>query len=201
MRFVEVSHRIEPGMVTYPGLPEPVQELFLDYDESHERYQGKAEFRMAMLRISGNTGTYVDAPVHRYRTGADLASLPLERLAHVPVTLVDATNVGRAIGPEALVAPGVQLSGRAVLVRTDASRAFGTQTYTRDTPYITAGAAQALVEAGAALVGIDALNIDDPADPSRPVHTALLAAGIPICEHMTGLQALPASGFPSAPCR
>lgn len=47
---------------------------------------------------------------------------------------------------------------------------------------------------GAALVGIDAANIDDMTDPTRPAHTRLLAAGIPIVEHLTGLDQLPPTG-------
>src|ERR1700731_1446858 len=83
-RFIELSHQIVPGMKTYPELPEPKVEVLLDYDASHERYQNKAEFYIASLHLCGNTGTYVDAPRHRYRTGIDLAGLPLERLPHPP---------------------------------------------------------------------------------------------------------------------
>ena len=63
-----------------------------------------------------------------------------------------------------------------------------------DTPFLTA-AADWLVEQQAGLVGIDSLNIDDTSGPSRPVHTALLAAGIPIVEHLYGLDQLPPGGF------
>jgi kynurenine formamidase len=83
MKFIEISHVVEPGMKTYPGLPEPEQVVLLDYDASREKYQGKAEFFIASLHLCGNTGTYVDAPIHRHRGGADLASLPLDRLAHL----------------------------------------------------------------------------------------------------------------------
>ena len=38
------------------------------------------------------------------------------------------------------------------------------------------------------------MNIDDITDLARPAHTILLGAGIPICEHMTNLAALPAQG-------
>jgi arylformamidase len=54
--------------------------------------------------------------------------------------------------------------------------------------------AQWLREAGASLVGIYSLNIDDTADLTRPVHTMLLGAGIPIVEHLCGLSALPDTG-------
>ena len=47
----------------------------------------------------------------------------------------------------------------------------------------------------AALVGIDSHNIDDTRARARPVHTRLLGAGIPICEHMRGLERLPDAGF------
>ena len=191
MRFIEVSHRIVPGMKTYPGLPEPKMDLVVDYESSRERYGGKAEFLIASLHLCGNTGTYVDSPHHRYPTGVDLADLPLERVAHVPVVVVDATSAGRAIGPE--VFRGLELTGRAVLVRTDFSRHWGTDAYFNGHPFLTAHGVDVLVQAGPAFVGIDSLNIDDTADLSRPAHTKLLAAGIPVCEHMTGLEAVPRS--------
>ena len=52
-----------------------------------------------------------------------------------------------------------------------------------------------LVEAGVALVGIDSLNIDDTeGSGERPAHSALLAAGIHVVEHLTGLASVPVSG-------
>jgi len=191
-RFIEVSHQIVPGMKTYPELPEPVAEVLMDYDASHERYQGKAEFLIASLHLCGNTGTYVDSPRHRHRDGVDLAGLPLERVADVPVTLVDATHSGRAIGPE--VFAGKVLRDRAVLVRTDFSSRWATKTYFENNPFLTAEASRLLVESGARFAGIDSLNIDDTDDLSRPAHTLLLGAGIPVCEHMTNLAALTDGG-------
>jgi kynurenine formamidase len=187
--FIEVSHRIIDGMKTYPGLPEPRVEVLLDYDASRERYRDKAEFYIATLHVCGNTGTYVDSPRHRYRDGTDLAGLSLERLADLPVTIVDATQAGRAIGAD-LFRP-LDLGGRAVLVRTDFSDSWGTKAYFTGNPFLTADACDVLVSKGPAFVGIDSLNIDDIDDPSRPAHSRLLRAGIPICEHMTNLKAVP----------
>jgi kynurenine formamidase len=192
MRFIEISHRIIAGMKTYPGLPEPTVDVIVDYESSRERYGGKAEFLIASLHLCGNTGTYVDSPHHRYPSGVDLAELPLERLAHVPAVVVDATGAGRAIGPELF--HGIDLAGRAVLVRTDCSRHWGTEAYFTGHSYLTAESAGLLVREKAAFVGIDSLNIDDTADLARPVHSRLLGAGIPVCEHMTDLAAAPASG-------
>jgi len=192
VRFIEVSHRIEPGMKTYPGLPVPTVDVNLDYAASRERYGGKAEFLIASLHLCGNTGTYVDTSHHRYPGGIDLAELPLERVAHVPVAVVDATRAGRAIGPELF--SGVAVAGRAVLVRTDFSRHWGTEAYFADHPFLTAESAELLARSNASFVGIDSLNIDDTADLSRSTHSKLLGAGIPVCEHMTDLAAVPQAG-------
>jgi arylformamidase len=190
-RFVELSHQIVPGMKTYPELPEPKVEVLLDYEASHERYQNQAEFYIASLHLCGNTGTYVDSPRHRYREGIDLAGLSLERLANLPTMVIDATKAGRAVGGDAFRT--LELTGRAILFRTDFSKRWGTPAYFLDNPFLTAEAAELLVSKRPAFVGIDSLNIDDTGDPSRPAHTKLLGAGIPICEHMTNLQALPSS--------
>lgn len=190
--FIELSHPIVPGMTTYPGLPEPTVDLVVDYDASRARYQDIAEFLIANLHLCGNTGTYVDSPRHRFRDGTDLAGLPLERLANLPVTLIDATRAGRAIGPN--LVDGIELAGKAVLFRTDFSRHWGTDEYFTGNPYLTAQTSELLARMNPAFVGIDSLNIDDTADLARPAHTALLGAGIPVCEHMTNLKSLPLSG-------
>jgi len=185
-RFIELSHQVVEGMETYRPLPTPRVEVLNNYDAS--RYDGKSEFLIASLHLCGNTGTYVDSPRHRFRAGTDLAALPLGRLANLPIVVADVTGSGRAIGPDVL--PDRDLRGAAVLVRTDFSRHWGTDRYFSANPYLTAAACQRLVEAGPALVGIDSLNIDDIGDMSRPAHTLLLGAGIPICEHMTNLESL-----------
>jgi len=191
-RFLEVSHKIEPGMETYPGLPAPQLEVLATHESSRQRYGGQAEFYLACLRICGNTGTYVDAPLHRYRHGKDLASYPLERLAHLPATIIDARSQGRAIPPQLL--DGRQLQGRAVLFLTGWSRHWRTPAYFGPAPFLTRATAERLIEEGAAFAGIDSLNIDAVEDLSRPVHTLLLGAGIPICEHMTRLEEAPPEG-------
>src|SRR6187401_3648094 len=135
-RFIEVSHVIEPGMVTYPGLPAPQAEVIVDHDSSRARYQNKSEFLIASLHLCGNTGTYVDSPLHRYRGATDLAGLPLERVAHVPVRVCDARALGRAVGPELF--KGADVRGAAVLIRTDFSQYWRTERYGRDNPFLTA---------------------------------------------------------------
>jgi kynurenine formamidase len=177
-------------METYRGLPPPEVEVLMDYDP--EPYDAQAEFLIASLHLCGNTGTYVDSPRHRTRGAADLSELRLESLADLAVTVIDASEEPHGIDADAI--PDEDLRGRAVLFRTGFSRHWRTDRYFGNHPFLTAGAAARLVELGAALVGIDSYNIDDVGDLSRPVHTTLLRAGIPICEHMTNLAAIPPEG-------
>ncbi len=195
-RFVDLSHDVEDGMVTYRGLPTPLVCDYLSREDSRARF-GLApgvEFHIGRIDMVANTGTYVDSPFHRYADGADLAQLPLERLANLAAVVVRAPYaVGRAVGPAAFA--DLDVRGRAVLVHTGWDAHWRTDRYFEGNPFLTADAALALTERGAAVVGIDSLNIDDPGDTHRPVHSALLGAGIPIVEHLCGLSHLPATGF------
>lgn len=180
-------------MKTYPGLPEPRVEVLFDHESSRARYDDRAEFLIASLHLCGNTGTYVDAPLHRYRNGADLAGLRLEQLAHVPAVVVHApTGADRGIAAAAF--RGIDVRDRAVLVRTGWSQHWRTPRYFEPNPFLRRDACEWLAGEGARFVGIDSLNIDDIADLSRPAHTILLGAGIPVCEHMTNLAAAPREG-------
>jgi kynurenine formamidase len=192
-RLIDVSHAVEDGLVTYPGLPAPVVCDFLSRAASRAHYAEGTTFQIARIDMVANTGTYVDAPFHRFADGADLADLDLARLADLDAVVIDATACGRALGADLFRGP--DLRGKAVLVRTGWDRHWATPAYFEGHPYLTGAAAELLRDAGAALVGIDSLNIDDIRDGTRPVHTALLGAGIPIAEHLCGLAALPPSGF------
>ena len=192
-RLVDLSHIVAHGLETYPGLPAPAISDHLSRAASRAHYAPGTEFQIGRIEMVANTGTYLDAPFHRFAGATDLAELPLERLADLRGVVVDATAVGRRIGAETL--PAGDLRDSAVLFRTDWSRHFGTPAYASGHPFLAAAVAEQLVARGAALVGIDSLNIDDMSDGARPVHTALLRAGIPIVEHLTGLVALPDAVF------
>lgn len=192
-RLVDLSHPIVEGMTTYPGLPVPELHPVLTREASAERYAPGVTFAIDVLTLCGNTGTYVDSPFHRYADGSDLAGLPLERLLDVPAVRVDVTgSATTAIDAPALLP--YDLAGKAVLVHTGHDRHWATDAYGHDNPFLTAAAVELLVREGAALVGIDSLNIDDPTDMARPAHSCLLAAGIPICEHLTNLAEMPVDG-------
>jgi kynurenine formamidase len=194
MRVVDLSHVIRHGMTTYPGLPGPEISDHLTRAASRERYAPGTEFQIGRITLVANTGTYLDAPFHRYGDGADLAGLALARLVARPGVLVDATGAGPAVGPEVFAERDI--AGRAVLVRTGWDRHWGTDRYgAADHPFLTAEAVAWLVAREPAVVGIDSVNIDAMADLTRPAHTALLGAGIPIVEHLRGLDQLPPAGF------
>lgn len=159
---------------------------------SREYYAEGTEFHIGRIELIANTGTYVDAPFHRFPTGKDLSELPLESLADLPGVCIVADH-DRAVGMEPF--HGKDLSGKAVLVCTGWSRYWRTEKYFVDPPFLTRDAAEFLVKSGAVLVGIDSMNIDDIHDKTRPVHTLLLQADIPIVEHLTNLGEVPADGF------
>jgi arylformamidase len=189
--IVDLSHVIEPGMPAYPGVPAPKLSEFLKHGDKNPRYAPGVGFQMGTYDIGGNTGTYVDSPFHRFANGADLASMPLEKLADLPGVLIGAHDEG-PIGPETF--RSFELRGKAVLLYTRWSRHWGGD-YFRSGPYLSGAACDALVQAGVALVGIDCANIDNMQDPERPAHTKLLAAGIPIVEHLTNLNELAGRSF------
>ena len=193
-RLVDLSHTVEDGCVTYPGLPAPVIGVHLGRAASRPHYAEGTEFQIDTIQMVGNTGTYLDSPFHRYADGSDLAGLDLASVADLDGVLVRAiARADRAVSPEAF--DGLDVRGKAVLVHTGWDAHWGTEQYFTGHPFLAAGAVERLVRGGAALVGIDSLNIDDTAGGHRPAHTGLLAAGIPIVEHLCGLEGLPPRGF------
>lgn len=192
--LVDLSHVITDGMTTYPGLPGPLICDFLSREESHAHYAPGTEFQIGRIELVSNTGTYVDVPFHRYADGVDLADQELGPLAGRPALVVDVVHgAPRSLGAETFA--GLDVDGCAVLLRTGQDALFGTEAYgANEHPFLSRAGAETLRDRGAALVGIDAVNIDDLADGSRPAHTVLLRAGIPICEHLRGLEALPTTG-------
>lgn len=201
-RLVELSHVITPGMVTYPGLPGPELAPHLTRSDSRAVYAPGTEFTIDRITLVGNTGTYLDTAFHRYADGDDLSALSLDKVADLPAVVVRTLGSdARAVDVGVLAAHSVR--DHAVLLHTGGDRHFGEPSYAIDAPFLTAAGARWLVDQGAALVGIDSVNIDDVDDRARPAHSILLAANIPIVEHLTGLEQLPPNGarFTATPPR
>jgi arylformamidase len=192
--YVDLSHTIESGMITYKGLPAPLVCDHLSRVQSRTVYAPGTEFQIGRIEMVANTGTYIDTPYHRYADGYDLTKLPLERVSGIPGVVVRVSGSNeRAIDWQTFAATAV--GGKAVLVNTGWDRHWRTDQYFEGHPFLTEKAAQYLRDEGALLVGIDSLNIDTTSGGHRPVHSVLLAAGIPIVEHLTNLSALSTEGF------
>ncbi len=189
--LIDLSHEVEHGMITYPGLPAPIIGDFRSHEASREHYEEGTTFHIGKLEMVTNTGTYLDSPFHRYPEGKDISELDLSALANLEGLVVSAPS--RVIGPEYF--EGLDLEGRAVLVHTGWDRHWGSENYFEGHPYLTGEAAEFLNFQGVALVGIDSLNIDDTSGDGRPVHSILLDSGIPIVEHLCNLASLPAMSF------
>jgi arylformamidase len=194
MSFIDLSHTIEHGMTTYPGLPGPIICDYLSREASRTHYAAGVEFQIGKIEMVANTGTYLDSPFHRYADKMDLSQLPLDRLAGLDAVVVRVPKQPRpAIDPA--VFEGIRVAGMAVLVNTGWDVHWGTDRYLSGHPFLTGLAARYLLDQGASLVGIDSLNIDDTADLARPVHSALLASDVPIVEHLCNLGSVPDRGF------
>lgn len=192
-QLFDLSHSVFDGLVTYKGLPAPIICDYLSREASREHYADGTAFHIGRIDLIANTGTYIDAPFHRFADGKDLAQLDLAQVAHLDAIVVRVPQEQRVIDQDMFA--GLNVRGKAVLVQTGWSRHWNTEEYFEGHSFLTRESAEFLRDNGAALVGIDSYNIDDTADGTRPVHTILLSADIPIVEHMRGLEQLPASGF------
>ena len=192
-KLVDVSHTVEHGMVTYPGLPAPVICEYLSREASRDHYDKGTTFQIGKIEMVANTGTYVDSPFHRYPDGVDLAGLDLYALANLDGMVFHADQSSRAIGRGLF--GDIDLKRKAVLIHTGWDKNWNTERYFEGHPFLTCRAAEHLKASQAALVGIDSLNIDNTADGQRPAHSILLGANIPIVEHLCNLSQLPDSGF------
>ncbi|HKW15277.1 MAG TPA: cyclase family protein [Candidatus Krumholzibacteria bacterium] len=194
-RLIDLSHEIEHGMVTYGGLPAPAISDWLSREASKTRYGTGTTFQIGKIDLLANTGTYIDAPFHRFENARDIAGYSLEAVADLPGLVVRVTERRDRAIDVALFAK-LDVKGKAVLVHTGWDAHWRSDEYSAGGhPFLTRAVAEHLAKAGAALVGIDSLNIDDHKDGARPVHTTLLGAGVAIVEHMTNLGALPDRGF------
>jgi kynurenine formamidase len=191
--IVDLSHPIENGMITYSGLPGPNITDHLSRKASRDHYARGTTFQIGKIEMVANTGTYIDAPFHRYADGKDLSQFDIASVANLDGQAFPADPGTRAITPDLF--KGRDVGGKAVLVHTGWDRHWSTTRYFENHPFLTRESAEYLKSAGAALVGIDSLNIDDNTDGTRPAHTILLGAEIPIVEHMCNLGRLPATGF------
>lgn len=194
LRFVDLSHSIEHGMVTYKGLPEPIISDYLSREDSKTRYAPGTEFQIGKIEMVANTGTYIDSPFHRYSRGKDLAHLELDSIANLDGLVVRLEQGGAEITDQSF--SGIEVKDKAVLLHTGWDKHWRTDEYASGNHmFLTESGANYLAKNGAALVGIDSFNIDGTKDKNRPAHSILLGHDIPIVEHLCKFGELPDGGF------
>jgi len=191
-KYIDLSHTIFDGLVTYKGLPAPVVCDYLSREQSKDIYGDGATVQIGKIEMVANTGTYVDCPFHFFEDGKDLAAMKLEAFADLPAITIDATDRMEA-GVELF--KNKEIRGKAVLVHTGWSKHWNTEAYFTNHPFVTKEAAEYLRDCAVKLVGIDSHNIDDTRGSSRPVHATLLNDEILIVEHLCQLDLLPESGY------
>jgi arylformamidase len=194
MTFIDLSHTITDGLITYKGLPAPIICDYLSREKSEGLYGEGATFQIGKIEMVSNTGTYLDCPFHRYHDGHDLAGLPLENCADLEALVIQAPYT-EGLAVDVAFFKGKKIKNKAILVHTGWSKHWNTEAYFTNHPFLTADAAEYLKKNGAKLVGIDSHNIDDTRGNFRPVHSILLKHNILIVEHMTNLENLPNYGF------
>ena len=192
--LVDLSHTITTGLKTYKGLPAPVICDYLSREESRQFYEPGTEFQIGKIEMVTNTGTYIDAPFHRYAHGHDLSEISPDQFMELQGIVIRVPYTSE-LAVTAAHLHGYELRGRAVLIQTNWDEHWDTERYYEGHPFLTADAAEYLRDCAVRLVGIDSHNIDDTSGKSRPVHTILLGAGILIVEHLCQLRLLPDEGF------
>lgn len=192
-QYIDLSHTIENGMITYKGLPAPIMCDYLSREASRSIYEEGTEFQIGKIEMVANTGTYIDSPFHRYENGKDLSQLPMPSLADLEVVIIRIDG-DRQKRIDKSFFKNLSVAGKAVLVDTGWSKYWRKDQYFENHPFLTQDAAEFLVSENARLVGIDSHNIDDTTGKARPVHSALLKNEVPIVEHLTNLEAVPDEG-------
>ena len=193
-RLVDLSHTVEHGLVTYPGLPAPVVTTFLTREDSRRIYAEGTEFHIGRIEMVANTGTYVDSPrstaTPRARTSP---SLPLECVAHLDGLVV--RNQGRAITAAAFDGLDARRARRAGPHRLGPPLGHA-ERYFHGHPFLTRDAARTSGRRRRRPGRHRLPQHRRHRRPRRaPSHSVLLAAGIPIAEHLCDLDALPGAAF------
>lgn len=195
MKYIDLSHTIEDGLITYLGLPAPIICDYLSREESRRFYEDGTEFQIGRIDMIANTGTYLDCPFHRFEGGKDLAEITFEQFTDLEGVVVRMPSEASLTVSRKHLEQASLKGKAAVLVHTGWARYWGTDSYFENHPCLTQDAAEYLRDLGVKLVGIDSHNIDDTRTRSRPVHATLLGADILIVEHLCNLDAVPDDGF------
>lgn len=175
MKIYDITVTIQPGMAVWPG--DPKVELY-----RKEKIEEGANANVSYMGISVHTGTHVDAPYHFLNDGSAVDVMPLDVLVG-PVLVVELPDAVNQIDAETVNSLMIDETTERILFKTRNSK-FWLQNageFHPDFVAISADGAQALIERGIKLTGIDYLSIA-PYKNSKPTHEILLKAGMVVIE-------------------
>jgi len=193
-QFIDLSHTIEDGLISYKGLPAPIICDYISREASKQFYDGDTSFHIDKIEMVGNTGTYIDCPLHRYAHGKGFTEIELAALADLEGIKI-IVSYQKQLAVTISDVEKYNVKGKAVLLQTNWSEHWNTERYYENHPFLTEKAAIYLRDNGAKLVGIDSHNMDDTRTRSRPAHSILLGADILVVEHLCNLDKIPERGF------
>ncbi len=196
--YVDLSHTIEEDISVFKALPAPRIYPYFTHEESRASYNDKSMFEITTMEFQTSCGTYMDSPYHRYPDGKDISQITLQQTILEGV-VVDASKKGKNEPVMVEDIPHKRLEDMAVLFYTGWDRWWKKEEYHQH-PYLSREAAKFLLESGVKLVGIDTINIDDPQDDHRPVHTLLLKNDILIVENLCNLDKIAGKNFTFFAC-
>lgn len=189
LTLLDLSHTIEPDMPRFTNIAAPYIGPLWTHAEAATRGYQNTTCEVTEVRFVTSIGTYLDAPFHFDPHGPDISQLDLSRLV-LPGVVLDLRQHAAPDAPlPADALDGIEIAGQALLLCTGWSDYWGQDRY-HQPPFVPRAMAERLQSQRPALVGIDTLVIDSAKDPTRPVHTLLLRAGVLIVENLTGLDGL-----------
>ncbi|OGN90508.1 MAG: arylformamidase [Chloroflexi bacterium RBG_13_48_17] len=172
-RWIDITVPLRHAMVHWPGDP-PVEIVRI---RDLDRGDGNT---ISQINMGSHTGTHMDAPAHFLRRGIGIDKMPLDATvgrARV-IEILDAES----IKPEELIGHKIRRGERILFKTCHAARVWQTNEFVKDFVFISAEAADFLVERGVKAVGVDYLSVGGFKRDGSRVHRTLLRGGIWIIE-------------------
>ena len=171
--WIDVSVPLRSGMVHWPDNPPVSIERMLDIERGDVANVSK-------LSLGAHTGTHMDAPLHFFRTGKGLDTMPLT--ATIGRARVIEIRDPESIKPEELRPYQIQRGERVLFKTRNSTRCWQTDDFVEDFVYISQEAARYLAVQQAQTIGVDYLSVGGFFTDGVETHHALLEAGIWIIE-------------------
>jgi arylformamidase len=164
MKIIDISMKIHPDMIVYPGNPSPRIEQYKKAEE--------AGVNESTLFLGSHTGTHVDSRLHIETGGESVAELPLESF-YGPCIVLDMTGKGREINAGHLREQDIP-AGLILLLKTENSLK-GYDYFREDYAHLTEDGAVYLLERDVKTVGVDYLSVE-PFQNGDKIHDILIGS-------------------------